>query len=131
MKLFELPDDFTTEQFKQLDKESLDQIPYDLCKKYCQCKGCKNGTKVRDYGLGSTFFLHRNSKDASKNPSEYWLGKNNYWICGKHRRFWDRLEKQYGFEATYKKLLDLTGLKELELIKKVNATTEFIETSNY
>lgn len=112
MKLCDLPDDFTSEQFMQLDKESLDSIPYEQKKWQCQCKGCTNGTHVRDYSLSPFFFLDRNSKYCREHPEEYWNNLNfRYWLCGKHRKMFDRLEKMYGNEKTYLKLCDISRMR--------------------
>lgn len=105
MKLSDLPDDFTPLQFRQLDKDALDAVPFTRMRWLCQCKGCNNGTHVRDYGIG-WYFLDRNSKAAAKNPRDYWMGINNYWLCGKHWKFFKRLEKTYGHEAVFNKLID-------------------------
>lgn len=113
MKLKDLPNDFTPEQFMQLDKESLDAIPYVRVRWLCQCKGCTNGTHVRDYGLSefSSFgiigFLDRNSKNAAKNPREYWMRQNNYWLCGKHNQLFKRLRKRFDFDHVWRRLIDM------------------------
>jgi hypothetical protein len=113
MKLDQLPDDFTPEQFRQLDKESLDAVPYTRLRWLCQCKGCTNGTHVRDYGLvefnprGIWAFLDRNSKAAAKNPADYWMGPNNYWLCGKHNRLFKRLAKRFDMEHIWRRMLDI------------------------
>lgn len=91
----------------QLDKESLDAIPYQRRKWICQCKGCQHGTHVRDYGISPFFFLDRNSKAAKKNPKEYWYNLNvQFWICGKHWKMMGRLEKSFGRRAAEDKLLE-------------------------
>lgn len=113
MKLADLPDDFTREHFMQLDKESLDAVPYTRMRWLCQCKGCNNGTHVRDYGLGPFdqrgiwAFLDRNSKWAAKNPGDYWMGPNNYWLCGKHNKLFKRLQKTYEMDHIWRRLLDI------------------------
>lgn len=108
MTLAELPDDFTHEQFKSLDKASLDKIPYDRLHWLCQCKNCENGTHVRNYGLGSWFFLDRNSQAAAKHPEKYWMGMGNYWLCGKHNKIFKRLGKSFPFQQIWDRFIDKT-----------------------
>lgn len=115
MKLSELPDDFTPEQFRQLDKESLDAIPFTRLRWLCQCKGCTNGTHVRDYGLGKWWLLDRNSKGIAKDTSGYWMGLYNYWLCGKHNRLFKRLEKRFDIEHIWRRLLDPTKEVRIEI----------------
>lgn len=105
IKLADLPDDFTPDQFRNLDRESLDSVSYTLKKWLCQCKGCTNGTTVRDYGL-PIYMLNRNSKRSHDNPRDYWMGRNNYWLCGKHNRFFKKLEKRFDFEHVWRRLID-------------------------
>lgn len=105
MKLEDLPDDFTPEQFRQLDKKSLDAVPFTRMRWLCQCKGCKNGTHVRDYGIG-WYFLDRNSKAAAKNPHDYWMGVRNYWLCGKHNAMFKRLKNRFEFEHIWRRFID-------------------------
>lgn len=113
MKLDQLPDDFTRQQFMQLDKQSLDAVPYRRLRWLCQCKGCTNGTHVRDYGLeefnprGIWAFLDRNSKNAAKNPHDYWMGPNNYWLCGKHNRLYKKLQQRFDLEHIWRRLFDM------------------------
>lgn len=111
MKLEDLPDDFTFEQFRRLDKASLDKVPYTLLHWNCQAKGCKNGTTIRDYGLDGWYFMHRNSKAAERDPSNYWLGFNNYWLCGKHNKIFKRLIKSFTIDHVFAKLMDWTKEK--------------------
>ncbi len=112
MNLENLPDDFTVQDFMRLDKESLDKVPYTIYKWVCQCSGCNNGTRVRDYGLtefnprGIWAFLDRNSKYANKNPGEYWMGPNNIWLCGKHFKLVKRLEKRFDTQHIRNRLFD-------------------------
>lgn len=107
MTLEQLPHDFTPEQFMQLDKESLDQIPYQRRKWYCQCKKCDNGTYVRDYGITPYFFLDRNSKNSFVKTADYWSNLNRHiWLCNKHLKFVKRLAKIYGDEKAENKLFD-------------------------
>lgn len=66
-----------------MSREELDKVPYDLCKWQCQCKGCTNGTKVRDYGASPFFYFLRESK---------WYDLDHWeWTCGKHNKFRKRL----------------------------------------
>lgn len=112
MKLADLPDDFTIQQFKQLDKESLDAVPYVRRRWLCQCKGCTRGTHVRDYGLapfngrGIWAWLDRNSKWANSHPTELWMGPNNYWLCGKHNAMFKRLKGKFDFEHVWRRFID-------------------------
>lgn len=110
MKLQDLPPDFTPNQFIQLDKESLDMVPYDTKKWCCQCKGCTNGTRVRDYGIAPFFFLDRNSKRAAAKTADYWCDlRRNYWLCNKHLKFFKRLSKIYGEKKTADKMLEIVA----------------------
>lgn len=125
MKLEQLPFDFTREQFMTLDKESLDRIPYTKYRWLCQCKGCQNGTTVRDYGLtefnplGMWIFLHRNSKNAERNPRDYWLGPNNYWLCGKHWRFVHKLYAIYPVDHVWRRLFDMQKAVIVPITEKI------------
>lgn len=134
MKLAELPDDFTPEQFKQLDKEALDSLPYTVIKWNCQVKGCCNGTTVRDYGIHPWYFLNRNSKNANKNPTDYWKGIqnqkfSNWLLCGKHNMFFKRLEKSFDLDSIIYKLCDWDKIKidTTKIIRSVNQGVEKIE----
>lgn len=125
MKLSQLPDDFTPEQFMQLDKESLDQIPYTVMHLNCHGKGCKNGTHVRDYGVSPYYFLHRNSRGAANNPGKYWLNlSRKMWLCAKHWKILDRLGPIYGYPKVEERVLDL-GTAPLG---KLNATGHEFKT---
>jgi hypothetical protein len=129
MTLAELPNDFTPQQFMQLDKPSLDRLPYDIYKWNCQCKGCDNGTTVRDYGIAPFYFLNRNSKYCFEHPKEYWhrvYQGGNFWLCGKHLKFYNRLKKIYGERATYLRLCHYEKARIGELIRKVNFEIEMI-----
>lgn len=133
MKLKDLPDDFTREQFMLLDKESLDAVPFTRLRWLCQCKGCTNGTHVRDYGLvdfnprGIWAFLDRNSKYAAKNPSDYWMGPNNYWLCGKHNRLFKRLKGRFDFEHIWKRFIDTDKIILIPADTSPMATVKKIE----
>lgn len=127
MKLADLPNDFTPEQFRQLDKESLDAVPFVRFRWLCQCKGCQNGTHVRDYGLGSWWFLDRNSKAAENDPRRYWMGRRNYWLCGKHNKLFKRLEKRFDFEHIWRRLIDPAKVVLVECDQKGMATVQQIE----
>lgn len=124
MKLSDLPDDFTTDQFRDLDKPSLDAVPYTVLKWFCQAKGCQNGTTVRDYGLDGFYFLNRNSKRSELNPRDYWMGQNNYWLCGKHNKLFKRLEKRFDFEHIMRRLLDPNRKQLITILSK---TSHFVE----
>lgn len=145
MKLKDLPDDFTPAQFRQLDRESLDAVPYVRRRWLCQCKGCTNGTHVRDYGLvelnglGIWAWLDRNSKNSRLKPSEYWMGPNNYWLCGKHNKLFKRLESIYGIEHTWNRLIDtskivvvaIPGADELATVKPIEQQTPIHSPKNH
>jgi hypothetical protein len=112
MRLDQLPDDFTPEQFMQLDKESLDKIPFDRKRWLCQCKGCSNGTHIRDYGLSPFYFLDRNSKRSFDKTADYWSNLNTtYWLCGKHAKWIKKLGKTFESNHIQKRLLDMSGTK--------------------
>lgn len=108
MKLEELPDDFTVNQFLALDRDALDQIPYELKKWQCQIKGCTNGTTVRDYGLEERWYhLHRNSKYAKSHPVELWLNlESQFWMCSKHYKFFHKMVDRFGRDHAYRRLVD-------------------------
>lgn len=108
MNLNSLPDDFTSEQFMLLDKESLDQIVYDQKKWICQCKDCIRGTMVRDYGI-SPFFFWRNK----------WVNLNyTYFMCAKHFAIFNRVKRTLGKEAFEDKFLDRSKMPVENLISK-------------
>lgn len=133
MKISELPDDFTPEQFMKLDRESLDSVPYELKKMMCQCKNCKNGTHVRDYGISPFFLLNRNSKHSLKKPEDYWWNANLYiWLCGKHWLLCERLRKRFDVDHIQRKLMDFSTmpLDKIISIKRLVPSVEKIE-NNY
>jgi len=130
MKLADLPNDFTPDQFRQLDKESLDAVPFVRLRWLCQCKGCNNGTHVRDYGLEIWFFLDRNSKAAARNPRDYWMGRRNYWLCGKHNKFFKRLKKRFDFDHVWRRLIDPAKEVLVECDRKNMAIVKQIEKRN-
>lgn len=139
MKLADLPHDFTDRQFMTLDKESLDQIPYTRLRWLCQCKGCKNGTHIRDYGLDGWYLLDRNSKHAAKNIHDYWMGRNNYWLCGKHNQLFKKLEQRFDFDHIRSKFIDVG--KEVRIpvgeagglssVEKIEGNTKHSENNNF
>lgn len=106
MKLHELPDDFTEEQFMQLDRESLDTIEYSSRKWICNCKGCTNWTAIRDYGI-MPYVYH---------PRKGWGWTNLervYFLCGKHNKFFKRLLKSFSKATVEQKLLDYSVIYKL------------------
>lgn len=120
MKLEQLPDDFTPEQFRQLDKESLDRVDYTKMWLRCECKGCENGTIVRDYGLAPWYWIHRNSKAAEAKPGKYWFFATHwYWLCGKHNKIFRRLAKRFDMFRIEEKFLERGKQKIVPL--KINA----------
>lgn len=125
MTIAELPDDFTPQQFMQLDKASLDALPYDLYKWNCCCKKCENGTTVRDYGIAPFYFLNRNSKNAESKTDRYWNNLNQFvWFCGKHWKLIRRLEKKYSYGTIAEKLINPSKPKIGLFVKQVNASME-------
>ncbi len=121
MKLSELPEDFTPEQFMQLDREALDQIPYERKKWICQVKGCCGGTHVRDYGLSPWFMLDRGSKKSIDHPQEYWRNLDyKIWLCCKHWKRFDKLFDRYGWDHVARRLLKPEPLVEQKLIDVEN-----------
>lgn len=108
---------------RNLSKQELDLLPYDVLKWHCCCKGCKNSTTVRDYGVSPYYFLNRNSKEAQKHPLNYWNNLNVvYWFC-KHYQFLKRLGGEYMFEKYADKEKEKIGI----LVKKVNYGIEQIK----
>ena len=84
--------------------KELDAIPYDRKKWICEGKNCKNGTHIRDYGVFPWFMLDRNSKNSIKNPREYWRGRNNFYLCSKHGKMWERLTKRFDPFKVYERI---------------------------
>lgn len=134
MKLADLPDDFTPEQFRQLDKESLDAIPFVRRRWLCQCKGCTRGTHVRDYGLeefnprGIWALLDRNSQDAAKHPDRYWMGPNNYWLCGRHDALFKRMRGKFDFEHVWRRFIDPEKIVVVDCPGETNGIIKRIES---
>lgn len=126
MKLSELPDDFTPEQFMRIDREGLDQVPYELKKWRCQAKGCCNGTKVRDYGILPWVWAHRNSQYSYRVPQAYWVNVSTHFnMCAKHLKMFKRLVKQFDFRSVYDKLMDpFAGIESLETIQKIETVKQ-------
>ena len=96
MKLDQLPEDFTADQFMQLDKEELNNIPFDTVRWQCMIKMCNHFTRMRDYGLrneaiGRRLFYHKRF---------VWVDTyKQYFICGKHwKRYKGRQEKDIPFK---------------------------------
>ena len=101
------------EELKSMSREELDQVPYDLVKWFCQCKGCTYGSRIRDYGISPFFYWPR--------KGEGWINLNfNYLLCGKHWKLVKRLEKSYEPHHIERKLFDLTKLptEKLVILKK-------------
>lgn len=123
MRIEDLPEEPTIEDFKNLSKQELDRIPYDVLKAKCCFAGCKNGTTVRDYGFAPVFFLNRNSKAAAKCPKLYWMNFDlMVWYCGKHWQYLKRLGTEYVWQQ-----YNIEKNIPVEVIKRVNQDTEFIE----
>lgn len=110
-----LPEDFKPYQLRLLTRESLDRIEWKKMRWECQCKGCKNGTFVRDYGTSPWFFLDRNSKTSQENPLKYWFNlQKNYWLCGKHNKFFSRLKKAgFDYQTIYFRLVDTQKMQPI------------------
>ena len=127
MKLSELPDDFTPEQFRQLDADALNKLPYTVHKLYCGLKNCNCGTNVRNYGIEPYYLLHRNSKSFLNNPFKYWWNlQQRFMICGKHWEFYNRLVKRFGEGVVQTKLIKEANVMS-PVIKSVNQAIEKIE----
>lgn len=123
MKIEDLPIEPTIDDFKKLDKESIDRIPYDILRAKCCFAGCKNGTTVRDYGFAPVFFLNRNGKRATKFPRLYWMDFDELrWFCEKHYQYLKRNGGEYVFRQ-----YNIEKEIPSEVIKRVNQDTEFIE----
>ncbi|RYZ49912.1 MAG: hypothetical protein EOP49_15165 [Sphingobacteriales bacterium] len=105
MTLDELPEDFTPDQFMQLDRASLDLVPYDTVRWQCKIKLCKRYTRMRDYGIAPWYYHPRM---GWKNPYRNWL------MCSKH---WKRFGKRAPEDIPWKRSengnvlqgMDLTG----------------------
>jgi hypothetical protein len=107
MKLEDLAEDCTPQDFMLLERESLERVPYTLLKWGCQAKGCTGGTTVRDYGIAPFYFLNRNSKKSTVYPWLYWQNVGErFWLCGKHWKFYDRLVPRFGQNRVMARLLD-------------------------
>lgn len=122
MKIENLPEEPTINDFKELEKQELDLIPYDVLFAKCCVVGCENGTTVRDYGFAPFFFLNRNSKSAMKHPEKYWLNfAEIVWFCGKHNEYY----KRFGDAIFVRKTIEQTI--PFEIKKRVNQSIEFAE----
>lgn len=107
IKLEDLSDDPTPEQIRQLDRTSLDLIPFERRWWNCAAKKCNGGTGIRDYGINPWYLLDRNSKESIRNPTKYWRPLDRrFMLCSKHYSPYIRLVKLYGQQATMDKLLD-------------------------
>jgi len=99
-------------ELKAMSREELDNVDYTLKKWICGCKGCNNGTKVRDYGIHPEYYWPK--------KGEGWLNiEYNYFMCGKHYPFMKRISKIYGWPAVEKKMIDYSKneLQEVSFIK--------------
>ena len=100
MKLEDLPDDFTPEQFMELDADSLNQIPFETGKWQCKIKFCKCFTRVRGYSINPFFYHKRGTKDLKTGLMVHWFDcRNRFFICQKHKKYW---KKEYD-EIPFKK----------------------------
>lgn len=124
MKLADLPDDFTPEQFRQLDRESLEEVPFTRATWVCQCKGCTRGTMVRDYGLAPWYWLQRNSKRSHAQPQRYWFYLDTWhWLCSKHNAMFKKLAKRFDIGHIQQRFLDPGKTKIVPLPDKDNMDT--------
>lgn len=122
MKLHELPDDFTGDQIRELDRDGLDALPYSILAWECCVQGCTGGTAVRDYGLAPWFLLHRNSKAFDRNPGKFWVKcDRTVWLCSKHN-------KQYKQDGAIKffRNTDHSLNPPVKILKQVNTNIEII-----
>lgn len=87
------------EELKAMTPEELDKVPFELKKWCCQAKGCTNGTKIRDYGISPHFYSHRKGWG-------WMLLTKNYFLCGKHDKFYRRLLKSFSPHHVHEKLID-------------------------
>jgi hypothetical protein len=119
-------DDLSIDQLAAMSREELDNIPYELKKWKCHCKNCSNGTKVRDYGISPWYFIHRNSKQSLKKPIEYWKNLTNImWLCGRHRKLYDRLVKKFERNHVHEKMIGpySSPLKDIIPVSDANMKT--------
>lgn len=98
-------------ELKAMSREELDNVAYDLKKWVCQCKGCINGTKVRDYGISPQYFW-----PCKKGG---WINLNtNFFICGKHNHWIKKLvRKGYKEHDVFLKIVDYSIMPERKMIK--------------
>jgi hypothetical protein len=70
-------DDFQPEEIKQLTREELDKLPFEVVHWRCKVKLCKGYTRMRDYGLGFEYY----------HPRFGWINQiHNYFLCGAHNK---------------------------------------------
>lgn len=86
-------------QLLKMTRAELDLVDFDLKKWCCHFKNCSNGTIVRDYGIGPTFYLQRGR-------GEFCDLEKTIWLCGKHRKFVKRLEKTFDWKHIFNKLMN-------------------------
>lgn len=89
------------EELMNMTREELDRVPYEIKLWGCQCKNCKNASRVRDYGVSPFFFSPRKGKKWGWKDLRDW-----YYICGRHWKFYKRLLKSYDRKTIDNKLLD-------------------------
>jgi hypothetical protein len=115
-------EEVTFDDLRVMSKDELDKIPYQRKKWLCQCKGCTNGTHVRDYGVSPFFWLDRNSNWAQHSPEELWTDLTKFcWMCSKHRKLISRLRPRFSDEHIRVRLYDLTS----PIDRLIDTKTEF------
>jgi hypothetical protein len=102
------------EELRAMSRKKLEQVPHDIKKWVCQCKRCTCGTKVWDFGMAPLYYWPVKKGQWVKIP-------NNYLVCGKHNRWFTRLEKSFEFVAIRDKLLDWDKIQITD-IKIINNT---------
>jgi hypothetical protein len=111
-------------ELKSMSREELDKVPFDLMKWRCDCKGCTNSRKCRDYGIAPIYY-----RPVGRGKWLNAIGQGI--ICSKHSKFWERLEKAgFSHDHILNKLIDRRRpLNERIILVKSNAHPQHLEGS--
>ena len=90
MKLSDLPDDFTPDQFMQLNAESLEQVSFTVVRWQCKIKLCKCFTRLRDYGLDPLYYSKRGIISPDGKVIHWVNTREIFLICRKHKKYWGK-----------------------------------------
>ncbi len=101
--IFDSEEQQAINELKAMKPEDLQNVQSDVLKWNCAAKGCKNGTWVKDFGIHPEYYWRKK-----------WINlKLHFFLCGKHNKFFKRLQKSFSFDAVYNKLIDETKVQTI------------------